>query len=129
MADASIPYLDIGLLDEPVRVKVRNGFITKIDGGAQASVLRKDLVGQGDPLVYNVAELGVGLDPQARLCGLMLEDEEVLGVVHIGIGTNITLGGHIKSKVHYDLLMHGATLNVDGQIVLRDGDLTSVLLP
>ncbi len=79
--------------------------------------------------MYNVAELGVGLNPQARLCGLMLEDEGVLGVVHIGIGTNITLGGHVKSKVHYDLFMHGATLDVDGQIVLRDGDLISVLLP
>jgi len=129
VADASIPYLDIGLLDEPVRVQVQDGFITEIDGGAQASVLRKDLAGQRDPFVYNVAELGVGLNPQARLCGLMLEDEGVLGVVHIGIGTSITLGGSIKAKVHYDLLIHGATLDVDGQIVLRDGEMTSVLLP
>jgi leucyl aminopeptidase (aminopeptidase T) len=129
VADASIPYLEIGLLEEPVRAEVRDGSITRIEGGRQARVLRKNLAGQGDPLVYNVAELGVGLNPKARLCGLMLEDEGVLGVVHIGIGTNITLGGSIKASVHYDLLMYGATLEVDGQVLLRTGELAPVILP
>lgn len=127
VADASIPYLGIGLLEEPVRAEVEEGFITHIRGGAQASVLRRNLAEQRDANVYNVAELGVGLNPQARLCGLMLEDEGVLGVVHIGIGTNITLGGKVKAKVHYDLLMHGATLLVDGEVVVRDGELAFTL--
>jgi leucyl aminopeptidase (aminopeptidase T) len=124
VADASIPYLGIGLLREPVRAIVEDGLITQISGGAQARVLSQDLAEQQDANVYNVAELGVGLNPKSRLCGLMLEDEGVLGVVHIGIGTNITLGGKVKAKVHYDLLMHGATLVVDGATVLRGGELT-----
>ncbi|RMF87844.1 MAG: leucyl aminopeptidase, partial [Nitrospinota bacterium] len=124
VADASIPYLGIGVLTEPVRARVQKGVITHIEGGAQAEVLRQNLAAQEDPHVYNIAELGVGLNPQARLCGIMLEDEGVLGVVHIGIGTNITLGGTVKARVHYDLLMHRATLTVDDQVVLRDGELT-----
>lgn len=123
VADASIPYLGIGVLKEPVRVAVQSGFITQIEGGSQADVLRQNLESQGDPNVYNIAELGVGLNPKAHLCGLMLEDEGVLGVVHIGIGTSITLGGMVKSKVHYDLLMHKATLVVDGKVVLEEGQL------
>jgi leucyl aminopeptidase (aminopeptidase T) len=123
VADASIPYLGIGVLEEPVRATVRDGYVTAIEGGAQADVLRQNLAAQGDPHVYNVAELGVGLNPKARLCGLMLEDEGVLGVVHVGIGTNITLGGTVRAKTHYDLLIHGATLTVDGKVVLRDGAL------
>ncbi len=123
VVDASIPYLDIGVLKEPVRVQVREGFIRHIEGGAQAQVLMQDLAALGDSQVYNIAELGVGLNPKARLCGLMLEDEGVLGVVHIGIGTNLTLGGKVKAKVHYDLLMYGATLEVDGKIILRSGQL------
>lgn len=123
VADASIPYLGIGLLDEPVRLKVENGFITEITGGVQADSLRRNLEEQNDPNVYNIAELGVGLNPQARLCGRMLEDEGVLGVVHIGIGTNITLGGNLKAKIHYDVLMHRATLTVDDQIILHDGQI------
>jgi leucyl aminopeptidase (aminopeptidase T) len=121
VADASIPYLGIGLLETPVRAFVEGGSITAITGGAQAAVLRENLAAQADPNVYNIAELGVGLNPRARLCGRMLEDEGVLGVVHIGIGTSITLGGTVRAKIHYDLLMHEATLEVDGEVVLKDG--------
>ncbi|MFR6328887.1 MAG: hypothetical protein ACLUOI_08725 [Eisenbergiella sp.] len=32
VADASIPYIGIGVLDEPVRLTVENGFITSIEG-------------------------------------------------------------------------------------------------
>jgi leucyl aminopeptidase (aminopeptidase T) len=123
VADASIPYLGIGVLTEPVKVKVHEGMITEITGGIQAKMLKDNLEKQNDPMVYNIAELGVGLNPKARMCGIMLEDEGVFGVVHIGIGTNITLGGKIKAAVHYDLLMYQATLELDGSLILKDGQL------
>ncbi len=34
VADASIPYLGIGVLNETVRAAVQGGFITQIDGGS-----------------------------------------------------------------------------------------------
>ena len=123
IADASIPYLGIGVLTEPVKVKVHKGMITEIMGGIQAKILKDNLEKQNDPMVFNIAELGIGLNPKARMCGIMLEDEGVFGVVHIGIGTNITLGGKIKAAVHYDLLMYNATLNLDGSLILKDGKL------
>lgn len=123
VADASIPYLGIGVLKEPVKLTVENGYITKIEGGKEARILKNNLESQQDPNVFNIAELGVGLNPRAMLCGLMLEDEGVLGVVHIGIGTSLNLGGTIKTKTHYDLLMHKATINVDGIEVLKNGEL------
>lgn len=128
VADASIPYLGIGLLEESIRMTVAGGFIVDIEGGAQAQILIQDLARRGDPNVYNIAELGVGLNPQARLCGRMLEDEGVLGLVHIGIGSNLTLGGHLKAALHYDLLMHGATLEIDGTPVLQEARLTTSIL-
>ena len=39
------------------------------------------------------------------------------------IGPNIALSGRIEAKIHYDLLMHGATLLVDWQTVPREGGL------
>ena len=36
---------------------------------------------------------------------------------------NITLGGNIKSAIHYDLLMWGATIELDGKAILERGDL------
>ncbi|MEG1849551.1 MAG: hypothetical protein RR197_03250 [Oscillospiraceae bacterium] len=51
----------------------------------------------------------------------MLEDEGVYGSAHIGIGTSITLGGVVKAACHYDLIMHRATVEADGVVILRDG--------
>ena len=118
VVNASIPYLDIGVLAEPVSVDVENGFITRISGGRQAEILRIDLASHDDPNVYNIAELGVGLNPKCRMCGIMLEDEGVVSTCHIGIGTNITLGGNTKAPIHYDLLMWEPKIEVDGEVVL-----------
>ena len=84
-------------------------------------MLEKDLASKEDPNVYNIAELGVGLNPQCRFIGFMLEDEGVRGSVHIGIGTNITLGGNLKAACHYDLIMTEPTLLADGEMLLHNG--------
>ncbi len=118
VADASIPYLGIGVLDEPVVADVRDGFITKITGGRQAETLLRDLESHNDKNSFNIAELGVGLNPKCRMCGIMLEDEGVVGTAHIGIGTSITLGGHTKAPCHYDLLMWNPRVEVDGVCVI-----------
>ena len=57
------------------------------------------------------------------MTGIMLDDEGVFGSVHIGIGSNITLGGNIKAAIHYDLLMWTATIELDGKVILEKGDL------
>ncbi|MGB9700360.1 MAG: aminopeptidase [Thermodesulfobacteriota bacterium] len=121
VADASIPYIGIGVLQEPVIVTVEKGLITKIEGGIQAKKLAEDLQKRNDPQVYNVAELGVGLNPKSIMQGIMLEDEGVFGTVHIGIGTNITLGGNVKAAIHYDLIMWHPTIELDGKVILEKG--------
>lgn len=121
VVDASIPYINIGLLEQPVICRVENGRITSIDGGAQARLLAEDLKSKNDANVYNVAEMGVGLNPKCRFMGFMLEDEGVFGSVHIGIGTSLTLGGNVKAACHYDLIMHRGTIEVDNEIIMKDG--------
>ena len=59
--------------------------------------------------------------PFCSFIGCMLEDEGVYGSVHIGTGTNITLGGNIEAACHYDLIMTGASIVADGRTVLKDG--------
>lgn len=125
VADASIPYLGIGLLKKPVRFDVRDGFIVSVKDGdpEQVAKLKAAWEKQADPNVYNVAEMGIGMNPKCRFTGLMLEDEGVLGSIHIGTGTNITLGGSIKTKSHYDLLMGKPTLKLDGELLIERGAL------
>ena len=127
IADASIPYIGIGLLEEPIRCEVNKGFITKVEGGKQAQMLIADWQAKNDPNVYNVAELGIGLNPECSFIGAMLEDEGVYGSIHFGIGTNITLGGHTKAACHYDLIINHATVIADGKVILKDGKVLTCL--
>ncbi len=123
IADASVPYLGIGILEDPVICTVEDGYITRMEGGAEADRIRVYLSSFGDHNCFNVAELGVGLNPNARLTGEMLEDEGVLGTIHIGIGTSHTLGGEIVAPTHYDLLMWEPTIEVDGRVVQRNKEI------
>ncbi len=125
VADASIPYIGIGLLKTPVKMEVKDGYILpeSITGGEEAEKLAKDWISKKDKNVYNVAEIGVGLNPECKFTGSMLEDEGVFGSLHIGVGTNITLGGIIKAPCHYDLIMTKPTLIADEITILKDGEL------
>ncbi len=122
VADASVPYLGIGILDEPINCVVQDGFITSMEGGKQADVLRKALEVHDDRNCFNVAELGIGLNPNSKLTGRMLDDEGVLGTIHIGIGTSHTLGGFVMAPTHYDLLMWEPTIEIDGRVVQRGAE-------
>lgn len=122
VADASIPYYEIGLLREPVRFDVAKGRVTKISGGSQADFLDKLLARQGDPAVYNIAQISFGLNPRCPMDGVMLHDEGVYGTCHIGIGTSVLLGGEVKTLTHFDALMWKPTLSLDGEVVCRDGE-------
>ncbi len=123
IADASVPYLGIGVLTEPIHCTIDAGYITSLTGGDQTKRLLAELESHGDRNCYNVAELGVGLNPNARLGGVMLDDEGVLGTIHLGIGTSFTLGGEIMAPTHYDLLMWTPTIEIDGTVVQRDRDI------
>ena len=67
------------------------------------------------PHCVNVAELGVGLNPNARLTRAMLDDEGVVGAIHIG--TSFTLGGQDRGA---DPLRSDPAIEVDQVAIQRD---------
>src|SRR5690606_14880699 len=89
VVDASIPYYGIGLVREPIRMEVADGRVTRSSGGYQADFLARLLGSQGDPAVYNIAQVSFGLNPHCPMEGVMLHDEGVYGTAHIGIGTSV----------------------------------------
>jgi 2,5-dihydroxypyridine 5,6-dioxygenase len=122
VADASVPYFEIGLLREPVHYEVKEGRVVEIKGGDQARLIADIMANSGSDATYNIAQLAFGLNPYCRMSGLMLEDEGVDGTAHIGIGTSRLFGGTVKAPLHYDALMWSPTLEVDGEVVLRNGE-------
>ena len=109
----------LGLPDEPVRITVRDGRLADAEGewGARWAALLDGAGEQG----RNLAELGVGTNERATLTGLILEDEKMLGTVHIAFGASAGIGGTVSVPVHLDCLIEDATLDVGSTRVLDAG--------
>ena len=124
VGDGSIPYYDIGVLDSPITFKVKDGFIYDISGGRQAQIISSLMAEQNDKFVYNIAQFAIGLNPLCTdLTGVMLNDEGVLGTIHIGIGTSSNLGGTTKATTHYDVIIRNPTVTFDEKPIMENGNL------
>ncbi|MBY9020074.1 MAG: aminopeptidase [Candidatus Lokiarchaeota archaeon] len=54
---------------------------------------------------YNVAELGIGCNPEiTKAIGYILTDEKINGSVHLAFGSNKMMGGTSISQVHWDFV-------------------------
>jgi leucyl aminopeptidase (aminopeptidase T) len=114
----------VGLVKEPIVLTIEGGRISKIEGGDEAQRLRLRLMEVGDPDIFMVAELGIGLNPKARMRGQFIEDESVYGTGHIGIGNNqSSMGGRISVNGHFDNIFWRPTVYLDGQAIMVDGRL------
>lgn len=122
VADASIPYFEIGVLSEPVKFYVEKGKVVNVEGGKQAKKIKYMMDKQNNEAVYNIAQIAVGLNPHCRICGLDLEDEGTYGTAHVGIGTSTLIGGEILAPMHFDGLMYNQTLVIDGETIFKDGE-------
>jgi leucyl aminopeptidase (aminopeptidase T) len=112
----------VGVVSEPIVIEVADGFATTMTGGRAADELL-GLVSKFGKDARNIAELGIGTNDQARLSGIILEDEKVMGTVHIALGDNISMGGKVSVPSHLDLIIKEPTLLIDGTELIKDGKL------
>jgi len=107
---------------EPIRITVENGFAVKIEGGEEAEKLDSILKPLGKN-AYNIAELGIGTNDSAIVTGEILEDEKVMGTVHIALGNNLSMGGTCNVGIHVDGVILSPTVKIDGKIIMNKGNL------
>jgi leucyl aminopeptidase (aminopeptidase T) len=112
----------VGVVSEPIRIEVAGGFATKIEGGRGAQELLA-LISKFGQEARNIAELGIGTNHAAMLTGSILEDEKVMGTVHIALGDNISMGGKVSVPSHLDLIIKDPTLTLDGSDLIKNGKL------
>jgi len=123
--DGAIPNLDIGVLEEPVRMKMEAGAVTSVEGGPAADRISRVWAEHEDPAVYNIAQLAVGMNPECEeFNGWFSNDHGRYGNVHFGIGTSSNLGGTTRAPVHFDAMMAEPTMRLDGEVVVDDGEFT-----
>ncbi|MBD3236579.1 MAG: peptidase M17 [Candidatus Eisenbacteria bacterium] len=129
---------------KPVWAEVRGGLITKLSGGAGARRLEASLRAgeaaarkmKGKPgwsqkriasyakNARHLGELGIGLNPAARVTGNMLEDEKILGTCHFAIGANYD--DDAEAFIHLDCLVKKPTIMAISpagreKVIVRDG--------
>jgi leucyl aminopeptidase (aminopeptidase T) len=112
----------VGLIQEPIKIKVENGLATEITGGEEAKKLNALMEKHGQK-ARNIAELGIGLNDQAKITGVVLEDEKALGTIHIALGDNSTFGGTVEVDSHLDGIVLNPTVTVDGEVIIENGKL------
>jgi len=112
----------VGLLRDPIRMRVESGRVVEITGGEEAERLRR-IIEDSDEGATNIAEFAIGTNPKALLIGNMAEDKKREGSIHIAIGDNHKLGGTVKSSIHLDGLMVKPTVELDGEVIVREGKL------
>jgi aminopeptidase len=135
------------LITEPVTVGVSRGFVTSVEGGAEAAALRETLArgeskalamsaegslprGMGEVYRRNaraIGEIGIGLNPSARVTGNMLEDEKAYRTCHLAVGANYA--DDSPALIHCDGLVIEPTISFrypDGEerTVMREGKLS-----
>ena len=105
-----------------IKIEVESGYATKITGGTLGNKLKimLDKVGKG---ARNIAEFGIGTNDSAKLSGVLLEDEKVMGTIHIALGNNVSMGGSVNVPIHLDGVVKKPTVWMDGKLLMRDGKL------
>ena len=119
VVDGSIA--EIGLLDTPVSLTVREGNLVEATGDDGARLMEL-LTAHGEDGT-NVAELGIGTNEEAILTGNILEDEKILGTCHVAFGASAAIGGTVQVPVHLDCVVLEPTVEIDGETIVSGGDL------
>ncbi len=109
-------------IKDPIVLTIKDGSIINIEGGKEAQLLEKSLEmaatrAKHPSSVRRIGELGIGINPNARIIGATIIDEKSLGTAHIAIGSNYWFGGDIYTIIHLDQIFRDPIIKVDGEIL------------
>lgn len=115
------------MLDKEMIFEVKDGQVVGLNGGgAVGDKFRRLLKTGDDEPVYrarrNLAELGIGCNPNARQPDNVLEAEKIKGTVHIAFGDNLHMGGKVDSDFHEDFVLPEVDMYLDEERVISKGE-------
>lgn len=117
-------------LEEDMTLRFEDGVADDIAGGGEVGDdlreklgLDREEVDEGHLARRNVAELGIGANPNARRPDNVLEAEKILGTVHVAIGNNVHFGGMVEADLHQDFVLPRPSVYADDDTLMDDGDL------
>lgn len=117
---------DVGQVKKELIIKVSEGRITSLESQDIETLNRVEKLLAVNENAKLAGEFGIGINPRARITGLLLEDEKTDGTAHIAFGYNLDLGGKNDSLTHRDFLFKNPTIvAIDGRgrerAVIKEG--------
>ena len=120
---------------DPVKMEVRDGFITKIEGGLDAKLMKSWLddckENEHDQDPFAVSHLGWGMNPQSLWYWMAMKGDipernrasarAFAGNFLFSTGPNTEGGGKRFTKGHYDAPMRECTVALDGKVIISKG--------
>jgi leucyl aminopeptidase (aminopeptidase T) len=119
---------DIGNVVKPLKIEIRDGRIVALESDNRELVDEVKELTSVDEMAAVIGELGIGLNPKARLTGNLLEDEKAGKTAHIAFGNNENMpNGKNHSKTHRDFLFYNPTFKVEykdgsSKLVINKGE-------
>jgi len=115
-------------LKEKMTLIFKNGNATGIIGGGKIGDEFRALLDfnkKEEPYISrrNLAELGIGTNPNAKRPDNLLECEKIRGTIHLAVGDNFHMGGKVSADLHQDFIISKPTWTLDGKAVMKDGKL------
>jgi aminopeptidase len=112
-------------LAEQMTLSFEAGVVCDIQGGGAVGEEYRQLLELPIPHRQmrrrNLAELGIGTNPQAPSVESLLEAEKIMGTVHIAIGDSAHIGGGVEADLHQDFVVWEPDLFLDGKLVIDSG--------
>jgi len=117
---------------KPIRLEMKDGYVSKITGGDDAKKLI-EVIRKGESMARekglkdqelnarHIGELGIGINPKAKMTGTLLEDEKLGKTVHFAIGSNFDQDA--EAMIHLDGLVMKPDMWVDGKQLMKKGEL------
>lgn len=128
--DIWTPRLDF--VSSAIELTVTEGYVTRIDGGLDAELLREYIATFSDPDAYAISHVGWGLQKRAQWTALAMYNREstmgmdaraFAGNFLFSLGPNNEVGGRNNSHCHIDIPMRNCTVTLDGVDVVKAGKL------
>lgn len=117
-------------LDNNVVLEFRNGILKNVHGKKEAVYLKEIIKKTEDETeneerkqnIRKICEFGIGLNRNAKVCGIQIIDDKVYGTAHIAIGHSKIVGGKFEAPIHFDFVFNNAKIKVDDEIIIENGE-------
>lgn len=102
--------LGILVIENDASLAIENGRVTKVGGDTSL----QDVFAK-NPEYLQLCELGIGTNENASRDDNVLEEEKIMGTIHIAFGDNSSFGGNLQIPYHRDHVVYNPTVTIDGR--------------